>query len=86
MSRLISNKNKADKSATKGANSAQVASATVHTNDLIPNRINLTDWTNLMQEEDDINFIGELVYEIIDKVLNKCYEEYINKQVVIVQI
>jgi len=80
MSRLISNKNKADKSATKGANSAQVASATVHTNDLIPNRINLTDWTNLMQEEDDINFIGELVYEIIDKVLNKCYEEYINKQ------
>ena len=77
-------KSRGDKAASRGAAAAgapSVAAAVPASNDIVPGRLTETEWLRLLAEDDDSNFVGSIVDEILDTTLSKCYEKYIWKQV-----
>ena len=83
MSRQAANKSRGgDKTSSRGAPGGQsVVTAAPVSNDIIPGRLTEADWIQLVIEEDDINFLGSITDEILDKALDECYNKYISNQV-----
>jgi len=85
MSRQSSQKSKGgDKLGSSSAKNTGASSAAggvvIGNHDFIPNRFNISDWVNLIHEEEDTTFIGDVVDDIINKTLDKCEEVHRKKQ------
>ena len=82
MSRPPPSKSRGEKTGSRGAAGAQSVAATVPvSNEIIPGRLTETEWLRLMSEDDDSSFIGNIVDDLIEHTLEKCYEKYIWNQV-----
>lgn len=84
MSRQQANKSRGEKGASRGGGGAQSVSVPVVTNDIIPGRLTVSDWTRTLISDDDEDFIGSLVEDIVEASLEECYRKYIWKQVLTV--
>jgi len=80
-SRQSGNKSKNDK-AGGGKNNAAANPSLANQlgHDFLPGRLNLSDWWQLAKDEDELLFLGEVLDEIIDHVLDKCQVTYMEKQ------
>jgi len=84
MSRPPPSKSRGDKTGSRGAAGVQSVAATVPvSSEIVPGRLTETEWLKLIAEDEDSNFLGTVVDEIIEKTLEKCYEKYIWNQVFI---
>jgi len=83
-SRQSGNKSKNDKAGGGGKNNAAANPSLANQlgHDFLPGRLNLADWFQLTKDEDELLFLGEIVDDVIDHVLDKCEVNYLEKQLV----
>ena len=83
MSRPAPTKSRGDKTGSRGAAGAQSVAATVTvTNEIVPGRLTEVEWLKLLAEDEDTSFLGNIVDDLLETTLDKCYEKYIWNQVI----
>nr|XP_039254326.1 uncharacterized protein C2orf81 homolog [Styela clava] len=81
MSRQKDSKSRGEKGASRGGGGAQSVSIPAVSNDIIPGRMTVADWNKISGVEDDDEFVSQIVEEILDITMDKCYDKYVWKQV-----
>lgn len=74
--------NKSREKPSRGGGGAQSVPIPAVTTDVVPGRVTNADWSKICATDDDDEYIGSLVEEIVESTLEKCYEKYIAKQVI----
>lgn len=73
---------RAENRADKGqATPAQLSLPTPDVLDIIPSRLAESEWLSIMSQEEGEDIVSDLVEELLNGVMDKCYEVDIKKQV-----
>lgn len=77
-------KSRGEKGGSRGGATSNAAALPTVTSDVIPGRLTHESWKNRITEENDNEFVGTLVEEILDATMDECYKKYISNQVKII--
>lgn len=84
MSRQQANRSRGEKGTSRAGGGAQSVPVPAVTTDVVPGRVTVAEWSKICGVDDDDEFIGSLVEEIVESTLEKCYDKYIARQVCII--
>ncbi|XP_063781632.1 uncharacterized protein C2orf81 homolog isoform X2 [Pseudophryne corroboree] len=77
MSRLATTKSRGDKSRTVTVAQVQQVAA-----DVIPGRFTEDDWLSMVADEDGEDVVGDIVDDVISRVMDECFTVYLTRQVI----
>lgn len=81
MSRQQATKSR-DKGGSRGGGGAQSVPVPVVSNDVVPGRVTVADWNKMLANDDDDDLVGSIVDDMLEDVMEQCYQKYIWQQVV----